>query len=134
MVVIERTPEWARQAGLAAFERREPDVEVADLLLDSLMTRAELASGARILRFASRDRSVTVVVTPHGQTVALALTIVPAGPVCVDVRPLHGAVQQLWCTAEGQGACSAVPTGPLSLLVRWPATAGGLLRTAWVLV
>ena len=131
---MERTPDWARQAGLAAFDRREPDVEVADLKLDSLMTRTELASGARVLRFAGSSRSVTVVVSQHEETVALALTIAPAAHVAVEVRPLHGAVQELWCTPEGQATCSAVLTGPLSLLVHWPPSMGGPMRTAWVLV
>jgi len=134
VVVIERTPDWARQAALDAFDRREPDVAVADLQLDSLMTRAELTSGARILRFASVDRYITVVVMAHGQTVSLTVTISPPAPVPVDVRPLHGALQKVRCSPEGEASCSGVPTGPLSLLVHWPSEAGGAVSTAWVLV
>ena len=131
---IDRLPDWVRLLGRAAYDRREPDIPVADLTVDSLMTSPHPSSGVRTLRFVTSQRSVTVEVTNEPECVSLAIRLWPQTTVAIEVRPVHGTVQHVWSDSRGNAFCDAVPPGPLSLLVRWPGTAGGPLRTAWVQV
>lgn len=130
---IDQVPDWVRLAGLAAFDHREPSVRVADLEFDSLMTRLEPASGTRVLRFATAGERVTMQVTPQGDKVSLALSLAPPSAVSLDIRPVHGKVQEVSSDARGHATCPDVPAGPLSVLVHWPLPIGPV-RTAWVQV
>jgi len=131
---IDAIPEWMRRAGLTAFDQREPDVRVADLELDSLMAQPEPAPGARVLRFVSGAQVITLHVTPELDSVALAIAVTPAQTVAIEVRPLRGQVTRVVSDDRGRAECSAVPAGPLSVLVHWPDAAGGPARSAWVQV
>lgn len=131
---IDRLPDWVRLLGQAAFDRREPDIPVADLSVDSLMDSPQPSSDVRTLRFVTSQRWVTVEVTNEPECVSLAIRLWPPIQVEVEVRPVHGTVQRVWSDGRGAAFCDAVPPGPLSIVVRWPANAGGPLRTAWVQV
>jgi hypothetical protein len=131
---IDRFPDWIRLVGRAAFDRREPEIPVADLAVDSLMASPQPLSEVRTLRFATTTRAVTVEVTNESEHVSLAIRLWPPAHVSVEVRPAHGTVQRVWSDGRGSAFCDAVPPGPLSLLVHWPPAAGGPLRTAWVQV
>jgi len=133
VAIIDRPPEWVRLMGLAAFDHREPSVQVADLDYDSLMTQTNSAGGERVLRFSAGDRLVTVRVTATGKTVSLAIAIVPPQAVRADIRPVHGPVQRRWVGPDGHATCDEVPSGPLSILVHWAAPLRPV-RTAWVQV
>lgn len=131
VVAIDRPPDWMRLAGLAAFDRREPAIPVADLALDTLLPRATTPWAPRLLRFTTGRRSITVIATPHGRSVSLAITVSPSGVVPIDVRPLHGIVRRVTTDLQGAAHCRSVPPGPVSLLIVWPTSAGGCVRTAW---
>lgn len=133
VAVIERPPEWVRLVGLAAFDRREPEVRVADLEYDSLMSHTEVPAGTRLLRFATEQEDVSVTVNATGMSVSLAIAIVPARLVRVDVRPIHGPVKHAWTDGHGRVTAGDVPAGPLSILVHWPPPIGPV-RTAWIQV
>lgn len=131
---IDRIPEWVRVVGRAAFDRREPAVRVADLSFDSLMARVDAPANVRLLRFGSMDNSVVVQAAKDDGGVTISITIRPATSVGIDVRPLHGRSQRVWSDDSGCATCRSVAHGPLSLLVHWPTSAGGPVRTAWVQV
>jgi hypothetical protein len=134
VAIIDRPPEWVRLMGLAAFDHREPSVQVADLDYDSLMTGTDVTGAERVLRFSADDRTVTVRVTATGKTtVSLAISIAPARAVRADIRPVHGPVQRRWVSPDGHVTCDDVPSGPLSILVHWAAPLRPV-RTAWVQV
>lgn len=131
MVAIDRPPDWMRLAGLAAFDRREPAVPVADLALDTLLPRPTEPWAPRLLRFAADRRTITVIATPGARSVGLTITVTPPGVVPIVVRPLRGIVRRVTADPHGVARCRSVPPGPVSLLILWPASSGGSVRTAW---
>jgi hypothetical protein len=131
VAAIDQIPDWVSLAGLAAYDRREPTVKVADLISDSLMTRTEAWTRPRRLRFATEAQSVEVEVTPNAATLQLAIVVSPAAAVRLDVRPIHGRTCYVWSGPRGDAECSGVPPGPMSVLVHWPLPVGPV-RTAWV--
>ena len=134
MVVIDRLPDWLRRAGLAAFDRREIDIPVAHLELDTLMSRAATPRAPRLLKFTTADHTVMVSVTTKPRSVALAIAVTPPAAVDIDVRPLRGNIRHVHANDRGTAACDSIARGPLSLLVHWPPEAGGAVRTSWTQV
>jgi hypothetical protein len=134
VVAISQPPEWLRRAGLAAFDRHEPDVPIAHLDLDTLMLRTSDPETPRLLRFSSSSRTVNICVVSKPRSVTLLITVAPPGKVGIDVRPLRGVTRHISTDDRGTATCRSVPLGPLSLLVRWPPSRGGSVRTAWTQV
>jgi len=133
VVAISQPPDWLRLVGLAAFDEHEFDVPVAHLELDTTTDeRGEVRQ--RLLRFSTASHTVDVTVTPKPRTATLSITVTPAGAVGIEVHPLHGAVRHLRADAGGIATCHAVPPGPLSIVVLWPHSQGGAVRTAWTQV
>lgn len=89
---------------------------------------------ARLLRFTTANHTVTVSVTTKTQSVALAIAVTPAEAVDIDVRPLQGEVRHVHANHRGTAACDSVARGPISLLIHWPWSAGGPVRTSWTQV
>jgi hypothetical protein len=99
-----------RSVGYAAFGRHERDLDVLDLIFDSLVD-APGANGARRLRFAGYGVTLDVERTEQGAE----LRISPAGPVVVESR--------------GDEATQLV-----SFLLRWPGGTQRPVRTAWIML
>jgi len=130
VVAISQPPDWLRLVGLAAFDGHEFDVPVAHLELD---TTVDLPDGERrrLLRFSTASHAVEVTVIPKPRTSTLTVAVTPAGAVGIEVHPLHGIVRHLHADTGGVATCRSVPPGPLSIVVLWPASQGGAVRTAW---
>lgn len=132
--MVDTPPPWLRLAGLSAFDRREPSVRVAHLEMDTLLPQSQDPGTPRLLRFRADRQLVLMTVTERSHSVTLAIALTPRRRVRIEVRPLHGNVRHVWADARGIAECRAVPHGPVSLLVHWPETADGPLRTAWTQV
>lgn len=133
VVAISQPPDWLRLVGLAAFDGHEFDIPVAHLELDTTIDGPGDVR-RRLLRFSAGSHAVEVTVTPKPRTATLTVTVTPPGTVAIEVHPLHGAVRQLRADATGVATCHAVPSGPLSIVVLWPHSQGGSIRTAWTQV
>lgn len=99
-----------RSVGYAAFGRHERNLDILDLVFDSLVDTPG-ADGVRRLRFAGHG--VTLDVERTGQGVELRVS--PSGPVVVESR--------------GDEATRLV-----SFLLRWPGDAQRPVRTAWIML
>ncbi|MFD7158650.1 hypothetical protein ACFV9C_28900 [Kribbella sp. NPDC059898] len=99
-----------RCIGYAAFSRRDRDVDVLDLVFDSLID-APGSEGVRRLRFAGYGVTLDVERTELG----VELRVLPAGPIVVE-------------------ACGDEATRLVSFLLRWPAGTQRPVRTAWVML
>ena len=105
-----------RSVGYAAFGRHERNLDVLDLVFDSLVD-APGADGARQLRFIGHG--VTLDVDVFGRfDLTVELRVTPAGPVVVESR--------------GDGTDG--PARLVSFLLRWPGSTQRPVRTAWVLL
>lgn len=131
VAIAEHPPYWARLAALADLERREPSIRVAHLDLDTLLPRPHDSRTPRKLRFATDSRAVLLTVVSHPRTISISIGVTPPTVVGVDIRPLHGVVRRVWTDEQGRAECRSLPPGPISLLVQWPASEGGAVRTAW---
>lgn len=109
-----------RSVGYAAFGRHERDLDVLDLVFDSLVDAPETCRGdVRRLRFAGYGIALDVDVRGQGD-LTVELRVSPAGPVVVESRG-----------AEGDGPTDA---RLVSFLLRWPGTTQRPVRTAWVML
>ncbi|GAA1134195.1 hypothetical protein GCM10009630_35510 [Kribbella jejuensis] len=99
-----------RSVGYAAFGRHERDLDVLDLVFDSLIDTPG-AAGVRRLRFAGHGVTLDVQRTPEG----VELRVSPAAPVVVESR--------------GDEANRLV-----SFLLRWPGGTQRPVRTAWIIL
>ncbi|WP_460663976.1 hypothetical protein [Kribbella swartbergensis] len=107
-----------RSVGYAAFGRHERDLDVLDLIFDSLVDAPESHHDLRTLRFAGHGVTLDVDVRGHGD-LTVELRVTPAGPVVVESR----------------GSDDGPTTARLvSFLLRWPGTTQRPVRTAWVLL
>ncbi|WP_328998623.1 hypothetical protein OHA18_29735 [Kribbella sp. NBC_00709] len=111
-----------RSVGYAAFGRHERDLDVLDLVFDSILD--EPGSGdVRRLRFSGHG--ITLDVDIHSNRrgdagLTIELRVSPSGPVVVESR----------------GGDAEGPTGArlVSFLLRWPGTAQRPVRTAWLML
>ena len=99
-----------RSVGYAAFGRHERNLDILDLVFDSLID-APGAEGVRRLRFAGHGVTLDVKRTQEG----VELRVSPAGPVVVESRGDE-------TTRLG------------SFLLRWPGGAQRPVRTAWIIL
>ncbi|WP_350277231.1 hypothetical protein [Kribbella sp. HUAS MG21] len=105
-----------RSVGYAAFGRHEQDLDVLDLVFDSLVD-APGCDDVRRLRFAGHG--LTVDVDVRGRTdLTVELRVTPAGPVVVESR----------------GDDSPEDARLVSFLLRWPGSAQRPVRTAWIML
>ena len=112
--------ELLRSGGYAAFGRHERDLDVLDLVFDSLVDAPDSrGDDVRRLRFAGHGCAVDVEV--RGQAhLTVELRVSPVGPVLVESR----------------GADSDGPLAPrlVSFLLRWPGTTQRPVWTAWIML
>ncbi|TDW23507.1 hypothetical protein [Kribbella kalugense] len=107
-----------RSVGYAAFGRHERDLEVLDLVFDSIVD-APGTGDIRRLRFSGHG--ITLDVSVHGQTdLTVELRVSPSGPVVVESRGDN---------TDGPDAARLV-----SFLLRWPGSAQRPVRTAWIML
>jgi len=105
-----------RSAGYAAFGRHERDLDVLDVIFDSLVD-APGNEGCRRLRFAGHG--ITLDVDVQGQAeLTVELRVTPRGPVQVESRG-----------ADGPGGTRLV-----SFLLQWPNSTQRPVRTAWIML
>lgn len=109
-----------RSVGYAAFGRHEQDLDVLDLVFDSLVD-APGCDDVRRLRFAGHGMTVDVDV--HGRTesatgLTVELRVAPPGPVVVESR----------------GDDSPEDARLVSFLLRRPGSAQRPVRTAWIML
>ncbi|WP_406057046.1 hypothetical protein [Kribbella sp. NBC_00889] len=111
-----------RSVGYAAFGRHERDLDVLDLVFDSLVDAPGFSSDThgdfRRLRFTGHG--ITLDVDIHGQTdLTVELRVSPSGPVMVESRGAD----------DGPTAARLV-----SFLLRWPGSTQRPVRTAWIML
>ena len=123
-VMVEPLPERAvdariallRSVGYAAFERHEQNLDVLDVVFDSLVDTPGADDG-RQLRFAGHG--VTLDLHVHGRTdLTVDLRVSPPGPVLVESR----------------GDDAGLGTRLVSFLLRWPGSTQRPVRTAWIML
>lgn len=108
-----------RSVGYAAFGRHERNLDVLDLVFDSLVDAPESCRDeVRALRFAGHGITLDVDVRGRGD-LTIELRVSPAGPVVVESRG----------SEDGPTNARLV-----SFLLRWPGTAQRPVRTAWVML
>jgi len=106
-----------RSVGYAAFGRHERDLDVLDVVFDSLVDAPD-SGDVRRLRFAGHG--ITLDVDVHGQTdLTVELRVSPSGPVMVESRGAD----------DGPTAARLV-----SFLLRWPGSTQRPVRTAWIML
>jgi hypothetical protein len=108
-----------RSVGYAAFGRHERDLDVLDLVFDSLVDAPDCSRDVRTLRFIGHGIALDVDVRGQGD-LTVELRVSPIGPVVVESRG-----------AEGDGPAQA---RLVSFLLRWPGTPQRPVRTAWVML
>ncbi|MEU4287747.1 hypothetical protein AB0E63_05960 [Kribbella sp. NPDC026596] len=107
-----------RSVGYAAFGRHERDLDVLDLVFDSIVD-APGTGDIRRLRFAGHG--ITLDVDVRGQAdLTIELRVSPSGPVMVESRGGD---------TEGPTAARLV-----SFLLRWPGSTQRPVRTAWIIL
>ena len=107
-----------RSVGYAAFGRHERDLDVLDLVFDSIVD-APGTGDIRRLRFAGHG--ITLDVDVRGQAdLTIELRVSPSGPVVVESR----------------GGDTDGPTAArlVSFLLRWPGGTQRPVRTAWIIL
>ena len=107
-----------RSVGYAAFGRHERDLDVLDLIFDSIID-APGSEDVRRLRFAGHG--ITLDVDVRGQAdLTIELRVSPSGPVMVESR----------------GGDTEGPTGArlVSFLLRGPGSTPRPVRTAWIIL
>ncbi|TDC27117.1 hypothetical protein [Kribbella albertanoniae] len=105
-----------RSVGYAAFGRHERDLDVLDVIFDSLVD-APGNEGCRRLRFGGHG--ITLDVDVRGQAeLTVELRVSPYGPVQVESRG-----------ADGPG-----DTRLVSFLLQWPNSTQRPVRTAWIML
>jgi hypothetical protein len=112
--------ELLRSVGYAAFGRHERDLDVLDLVFDSLVDAPESScDGVRQLQFAGHGYTLDVAVSGQAQ-LTVELRVSPAGPMLVEAR----------------GADIDGPLAPrlVSFLLRWPGSPQRPARTAWIML
>jgi len=111
---------------LALFDRREPDIPVADLVHDSLLDGAAPAAGTRVLRFTGESATVELVVTATAAGRDVQVQVSP--PASYHLVARSGDDIVVGDTDEhGVAALAAVPTGIVSVLV--DDATGAVVRT-----
>jgi len=109
-----------RSVGYAAFGRHERNLDVLDLVFDSLVDAPDSCRDeVRTLRFAGHGVTLDVDVRGRGD-LTIELRVSPTGPVMVEARG-----------SEGDGPTTA---RLVSFLLRWPGTTQRPVRTAWVML
>jgi hypothetical protein len=107
-----------RSVGYAAFGRHERDLDVLDLIFDSIVD-APGSTDVRRLRFGGHG--ITLDVDVRGQVdLTIELRVSPSGPVMVESRGGD---------AEGPTEARLV-----SFLLRWPGSTQRPVRTAWIIL
>lgn len=107
-----------RSIGYAAFGRHERDLDVLDVVFDSLVD-APGVDDVRRLRFAGHG--VTLDVAVHGrEDLTVELRISPSGPVVVESR--------------GDGTKTSDGARLVSFLLHWPGSTHRPVRTAWIVL
>jgi hypothetical protein len=115
-----------RSVGYAAFGRHERELDVLDLVFDSLVDAprttdlgAASAGDVRRLRFAGYG--ITLDVDVHGRTdLTIELRVSPSGPVVVESR--------------GGEADDTSAARLVSFVLRWPGSTQSPVRTAWIMM
>jgi hypothetical protein len=108
-----------RSVGYAAFGRHERNLDVLDLVFDSLVDAPDCCRDVRTLRFTGHGIALDVDV--RGQDdLTVELRVSPTGPVVVESRG-----------SDGDGPTD---TRLVSFLLRWPGTPQRPVRTAWVML
>ena len=109
-----------RSVGYAAFGRHERDLDVMDLVFDSIVDAPGTGHGdVRRLRFAGHG--ITLDVDVHGQAdLTIELRVSPSGPVVVESR--------------GGGTDGPTAARLVSFLLRWPGSTQRPVRTAWIIL
>ncbi|WP_052809867.1 hypothetical protein [Streptomonospora alba] len=125
-----------RAAAKAAYAARRDDAVMTELRTDSvdapparIRDSGVLAEAPRYLLFDASDGSVGLEVTADDDHRTLVGRVDPPGPTSVEIRTAQGSA---WSAVDEGGAfvASAIPTGPISLVLHHPA--GAPLATPWL--
>ncbi|GAA0606009.1 hypothetical protein HPO96_02015 [Kribbella sandramycini] len=105
-----------RSVGYAAFGRHEQDLDVLDVIFDSLVDAPDSRCDERRLRFVGHG--ITLDVDVRGQAdLTVELRVSPAGPVAVESRGSDAGTARL-----------------VSFLLSWPNSTRRPVRTAWIML
>ena len=125
--VIEQVPEEVLRAARAAFDKREPQAEVAGLVEDLALVSPR--GTIRLLRFAAGPLQVQVEVRRAGGGLGLGVDVRPSAPGLVALRH-DGPPQVVRLDGDGHAELAPVAPGLVSLVL--DDEAGHRTQTAWV--
>ena len=131
--MFDPVPQWLERAAVDAFDLREIDAELAELVFDSSLERAVVRGDQepRLLTFQAGDVIIEVELSGSGGARRLVGHLVSPGPAQVELRSPQGTVL---VQVDGLGRFAApVSEGPFSLACRWPQrTPDQVVVTDWV--
>jgi hypothetical protein len=133
--MFDPVPPWLERAATDAFDLRQIDAELAELVFDSWLEHAVVRgeSDPRLLTFQAGDAVIDVELSGTGNTRRMVGHLLPAGPARVEVRSPRGTVA-VPVDALGRFA-TPLPAGPFSLICRWPQLAPEqVVVTDWITV
>jgi hypothetical protein len=134
---FEPVPPELMTAAVDAFEWRDIDTQLADLVYDSLLDtdQAALVRGTRdqrLFSFQAQHVTIDLEVTHTGQGRSLMGQVIPPQPGLVELRQQHSVVT-VSADELGRFRSEPLPPGPLSLRLHAPAgTNAPTVTTAWV--
>ncbi len=127
-------PAIVHEAGLAAFELRALDAELAELVADSALDAGALVRGggpSRLVSFASPRLAIEVEVTVRNGARRLVGQVIGAEPRPMELDHRDG-VLAVAPDSLGRFVVDGVAPGPVRL--RGALSGGGMLTTSWVIV
>lgn len=133
---LEPVPPELMTAAVDAFEWRDIDTELADLVYDSLLDtdQAALVRGARdqrLFSFQAQHLTIDLEVTHTGQGRSLLGQVIPPQAGRVELRQQHR-VTTVIADELGRFRSEPLPPGPLSLRLHTPGGGDATVTTAWV--
>ena len=117
---VDPVPAWVRDAALAAFAARLPNVTLAELSADSaegvpVGAGVRGPHGPRLLVFTGPDVTVEIEATGEGAEREIAGRLVPPTPADIAVRHPRGEVAAQ-ADRAGHFVVPGVPAGPISMV------------------
>lgn len=131
--MFDPVPPWLEHAATDAFDLRQIDAELAELIFDSRLEHTVVRgdSDARLLTFQAGDTVIDVELSGSGNARRLIGHLLPAGPTRLEIRSPRGTVAVL-VDRLGRFA-TPLSSGPFSLICRWPQlTPEQVVVTDWV--
>jgi hypothetical protein len=131
--MFDAVPAWLERVATDAFDFRQIDAALAELIFDSWLERTAVRgdTDARLLTFQAGDAVIDVELSGSGDARRLVGHLVPDGPTRVEIRSPRGTAA-VEVDRLGRFA-TPLSAGPFSLICRWAQlTPEQVVVTDWV--